>query len=86
MQESEPDMPILHVRNVPQDLYERLQQRAASQQRSISAEVIYLLHTALEEAERPQARILEDIIRRRSSRPPINAPESLALLREDRER
>jgi len=79
-------MPILHVRNVPQDLYERLQRRAVSQQRSISAEVIYLLRSALEEAERPQARILEDIIRRRSRRPPINAPESLALLREDRER
>jgi plasmid stability protein len=80
-------MPILHVRNVPEDLYERIQRRAQLQRRSISAEVLILLRDALEMNERPQARILADIRRRRFYRPAdAGAPESVELLREDRER
>lgn len=80
-------MPILHVRNVPEDLYERIQQRAQLQHRSISAEVLTLLRDALEISERPQARILADIRRRRFYRPSdVGAPESAKLLREDRDR
>ena len=79
-------MPTLHVRNVPADLYERIQQHAPAENRSLSAEVINLLRTALEETERPQARILEEIRRRRFYRPRDAAvPESVLLLREDRE-
>ena len=80
-------MPILHVRNVPEDLYERIQRRAQTQHRSISAEVLSLLRDALEASERPQGRILADIRRRRFYRPAdAGAPESVKLLREDRER
>ena len=80
-------MPILHVRNVPEELYERIQQRAQSQHRSISAEVLSLLREALEASERPQARVLGDIRRRRFYRPAeAGAPDSVELLREDRER
>jgi plasmid stability protein len=80
-------MAILHVRNVPEDLYERIRQRAQAQNRSISAEVINLLRDALEETERPQALILEGIRRRRFYYPTgTSAPESVVLLREDRER
>jgi plasmid stability protein len=80
-------MPILHVRNVPEDLYERIQQRAQSQHRSISAEVLSLLYDALEASERPQARVLGEIRRRRFYRPAsADVPDSVALLREDRER
>jgi antitoxin FitA len=80
-------MPILHVRNVPEELYELIQRRAELQQRSISAEVINLLQTALNQAEQPQARILEGIRRRRFYRPAdAGAPDSVTLLREDRER
>lgn len=80
-------MPTLHVRNVPQELYERVQQRALEENRSISAEVISLLRSALEPVERPQARVLESIRRRRFYRPAdVGAPDSVALLREDRER
>ena len=80
-------MPILHVRNVPEELYEQIQRRAESEQRSISAEVVDLLRAALNQAERPQARILEGIRRRRFYRPAdFGAPDSVALLREDRER
>ena len=80
-------MPILHVRNVPQHLYERIQQRAQLQRRSISAEVLILLRDALDMNERPQARILADIRRRGLYRPAdAGAPESVELLRDDRER
>ena len=80
-------MPILHVRNVPDHLYERIQRRAQQQHRSISAEVLSLLQDALDAGERPQARVLADIRRRRFYRPSdAGAPESVKLLREDRER
>jgi plasmid stability protein len=80
-------MPILHVRNVPQELYEQIQRRAESEQRSISAEVVNLLRAALDEAEQPQARVLERIRRRRFYRPAdAGTPDSVVLLREDRER
>lgn len=80
-------MPILHVRNVPEELYERLRRRAQAQRRSLSAEVITLLSWALEEAERSPESTLTAIRRRRFFRPlEAGAPESTVLLREDRER
>lgn len=80
-------MPTLHVRNVPQELYERVQQRALEENRSISAEVISLLGSALEAVQRPQAQVLERIRRRRFYRPAdVGAPDSVTLLREDRDR
>ena len=80
-------MSILHVRNVPDDLYERVRQRAQAQKRSISAEVIVLLNRALAEAGPPQAELLADIRRRRFFRPSAaDAPDSTTLLRQERER
>ncbi len=80
-------MPTLHVRNVPEDLYERLRERARRQNRSISAEVIVLLSRALAEVGENQVEILNSIRRRRFFRPAaVGAPESTALLREDRRR
>jgi plasmid stability protein len=40
-------MAILHVRNVPDNLYERLKERAAAERRTLSAEVIALLESEL---------------------------------------
>ena len=40
-------MPTLHVRNVPESLYDQIRQRAQMQNRSLSAEVIMLLDHAL---------------------------------------
>ncbi|MBN1136697.1 MAG: hypothetical protein JXM73_08920 [Anaerolineae bacterium] len=80
-------MPILHVRNVPDELYTRLQQRAEAQRRSLSAEVIVLLDWALEHAERTPKDVLASIRSRRFFDPiAAGAPESTMLLREDRER
>ncbi len=80
-------MPTLHVRNVPETLYERLRQRAQERSRSISAEVIMLLDYALEESEDTQTELLDRIRRRRYYSPAAyGAPESITLIREDRER
>ena len=80
-------MSILHVRNVPEQLYERIKARAKTQRRSFSAEVIALLESALNEAERDPAATLQ-AIRERRERYQISpdAPDSTHLLREDRER
>jgi antitoxin FitA len=80
-------MPTLHVRNVPDHLYERLRRRAVAQNRSLSAEVISLLDTALEGDSGAQADVLERIRRRRFFEPgAAGAPDSASLLRADRVR
>ncbi len=80
-------MAILHVRNVPDALYEQLRRRAEAEGRSLSAEVVILLDQALEAEGGDQAAILAEIRRRRSYRPSVvGAPDSLTLLRADRER
>ena len=80
-------MAILHVRNVPEELYARLKRRADSQRRSLSAEAITLLEWAMEEAERTSEDTLASIRRRRSFDPALaGAPDSTALLRQDRDR
>jgi hypothetical protein len=68
-------------------LYEQIRRRAQAQNRSISAEVIVLLDRGLAETERSQDDILDGIRRRRFFRPAeADAPDSTALLREDRAR
>jgi len=80
-------MATLHVRNVPELLYQRLREHAAAQNRSLSAEVIILLNRALNEAQTDQSTVLDSIRRRRSFSPAaVGAPDSTTLLREDRER
>lgn len=80
-------MSTLHVRSVPEDLYNRLQQLANARNRSLSAQVIMMLTQAIEAEERrkKQAKVLTSIQRRRF-KAPKNAPSSLTLLREDRSR
>lgn len=80
-------MAILYVRNVPEDLYDRLKQRAKAQRRSLSAEVISLLEWALQEAERSTLSTLSNIRVRRSFRSTAaGAPDSTTLLRQGRQR
>jgi plasmid stability protein len=80
-------MSILHVRNVPDELYERIRRQAQAQNRSISAEVIVLLNRALAETGQPGDEVLASIRRRRFFRPAnAGAPDSTSLLREDRAR
>lgn len=80
-------MAILHVRNVPEELYVRLKRRAERERRSLSAEVITLLDWAVREAERTPGDTLAAIRRRRAFSPSAaGAPGSTELLREDRDR
>jgi plasmid stability protein len=80
-------MAILHVRNVPDELYERIRRQAQAQNRSIGAEVIVLLQRALAETDRTQDEVLTSIRRRRFFSPlEAGAPDSATLLREDRAR
>lgn len=80
-------MNTLHVRSVPDDIYQRIRLMASSKNRSLSAQVITLLAQALDAEERrvEQAKVLNSIQRRRF-KAPENAPSSLELLREDRTR
>jgi plasmid stability protein len=80
-------MATLDIPNVPEDLYERLKDRAANRGHSLSAEVITLLAWAVEEAERSPATTLDAIWHRRSFGPSeVDAPDSTALLQDDRQR
>ncbi len=80
-------MSILHVRNVPKELHDRLKARAEAQRRSLSAEVITLLEWAVEQAERASTSPLASIRQRRFFAPhAVGAPDSTTLLREDRQR
>ncbi len=80
-------MPALYVADIPQELYERIQQSAALQKRSLDAEVISLLSYALHADPQSQARVLAAIRRSRSFSPAqAGAPDSTLLLREDRAR
>lgn len=80
-------MNTLHVRSVPDDLYQRLQTLANAKNRSLSAQVITLLEQAVEEEERRrnQIKVLTSI-RHRRFKAPKNSPSTLDLLREDRGR
>lgn len=82
-------MADLHLRDIPEELYERLREQARMEKRSIDVEVISLLERALPPPEPVRSRMeaLEDILRHRSSRPAeLGLPDSTTLLREDRER
>lgn len=88
-------MATLHVENLPDDLYAKLQQLATSQNRSIDAQVITLLESAVQ-TETPQrqndsrksvAEILAEIRSRHRVNPAdFGLPDSTTLIREDRDR
>jgi plasmid stability protein len=80
-------MPVLHLQDGPNDVYERLQELAEVHHRTLEAEALSLLRRGLlpEMANRSQAELLADL-RRRSFTPPPGTPDTVDLLREDRER
>lgn len=88
-------MATLYVQNLPDDLYERLQELAKVENRSINAQVITLLQQALpsqtqeSETETPKSitKILsESSCRRRLNPADFGLPDSTDLIREDRDR
>ena len=80
-------MPMLCLENVPDEVYQRLQQLAVVHQRSPEAEAVSLLEQGLlcDAASHSQATLLEEM-RRHSFTPPPGIPDSVEWLREDRQR
>ena len=81
-------MPLLQVRDVPEDLYERLSQIAEQDNRSITQETIVLLRKALNYKESRisrRKRILSEI-RNDIIIDSNRFPDPALLIREDRER
>lgn len=77
-------MATLHVRGVPEDLYQALNEHASERGSSITAEAIRLLRRALA-LERPgQARLL-DAIRAEREHVVDGTPSAAELIREDRD-
>ena len=79
-------MAVLHVRDIPKALYERMQRIARSHGRTLSAEVIALFEQAVqrERARREQARLLRRIRQDRWT-PPPGTPDATELLRQVRD-
>jgi len=80
-------MSIIHVRKVPEDLYNDLKELAKAKNRSLSAQIITMLSDALssEKQRKKQSRLFMEIHNRRFT-PPDHAPNSTELLRADRQR
>lgn len=81
-------MATLHVRNVPDELYEELRRRAEAERRSLGAEVIVLLGGAIQRPPENYSALIERIGRDRETleREIGRLPSSVGLIREDRER
>ncbi len=82
-------MATLHVRNVPEKLYRRIQKLAEDENRSVTAEVIQLLSLGLQarEARRNAAAVIERIWRRAQEvELPRDWVDSVELIREARSR
>lgn len=81
-------MPLLQVRDIPEELYEKLSQVAQSENRSIAQETIVLLRKALNYNEERIARRLKILERIKATKlENVNSfPNPEDLLREDRNR
>jgi plasmid stability protein len=79
-------MPTLYVRNVPTNVYRRLQARARRNSRSLNAESLDILSAAA--AREPRETAIVDRLREiaREIDLPPDAPKPEKLVRQDRER
>lgn len=84
-------MPILHVRNIPQELYDDIKLRARLERRSLTAEVIELLERGLK-APKPEFSMDEWLENARRFREELvekygitEGASSADLIREDRD-
>ncbi len=83
-------MASLELNDIPDAIYERIRQMAEASNQSISAEALSLLSRGIrqqEDARQQQAGLLAGIRERRLARKANpNAPDSTAVIREDRSR
>lgn len=81
-------MPELHLHDVPNEVYQKLQQLALAHQSTPEAQAVIQLNKLLlspQLACRSQEELLAEL-RRRSYIPPPGTPDSVTLLTEDRGR
>lgn len=81
-------MPLLQVRDMPEDLYEKLAFIAKAENRSIAQETIVLLRQALNLTQERMARrkqVLEEISKLKLNKTD-QFPDPADLIREDRDR
>lgn len=81
-------MKNLSLRDVPDDLYQKIKEIAECERRSINQQILVLLERAVQQQKRPKTNLLERIDRRREA---IAArvgimPDSTDLIAEDRNR
>lgn len=77
-------MAVLHVRNVPEQTYEALRERASERRTSISAEAIRLIERGL----RTDRLGVEQLLARIEAARPVarpGAPSAAELIRQDRD-
>jgi len=82
-------MPVLHLENVPEELYGRIEELAAAEQVPLTEETLRLLRQAVDMSRRTaRANVLPllEEMRRNPITPAPGTPDSVELLREDRGR
>ncbi len=82
-------MPTLQVRDLPEDVYLQLKERARRENRSISQQTISILQEYLEINPSPKSRrkeVLETIDQFEIPSETANSIDSVSWIREDRER
>lgn len=81
-------MPSLQVRDLPEDVYVRLQARANAEHRSIAQETVVLLRRALSipDSRKAERAAILDRSRTRQIPPAREVPSSEDLVRQDRAR
>ena len=82
-------MPSLQVRDVPQEIYRRLQEMARKEHRSLSQQAIVALEKALGMEEDPKSRRRKLVYQIQMSRlnfPVKDLKDPVDLIREDRDR
>lgn len=81
-------MPLLQVRDCPEDIYKKIVLVAKRQNRTIAQQTIILLAKSLgqEESNRERRKQLLDKISEREIAKEVREIDAVALIREDRER
>jgi len=82
-------MPTLQIRNLPQEVYERLKESAKNSRRSLTQEAIEILETALQnkvaDERKARKRNIIEKIRKNNVKTEIKIEEVVKWIREDRE-
>lgn len=81
-------MPALQIRDLPDDLYDRIKRLSEREHRSLSSQALVLLEEALSRTEEPRERRLElvEAIERRHEAWSDELPAPEELIAEDRAR